>query len=113
MTSASSPPLQVAVPSQQQSEAQQGPVSATDLDPKQHDRPLRLWRLGLRIVATVFIVLSMILFVTRGARVIRETNCEDEDHGSRFNSGCNGYYDPAYNYDLVSLPIVCKYKSDS
>ena len=107
----SPPPQQVAVPAQQTSQDQQTPSPAADLDFQQQDRPLRLWRLGIRIFAAVFVALSIILFVVRGAKAMSDCNDEDDDYdydyGYSYYSGCSGYYDPWYAYDFISLPLVC------
>jgi hypothetical protein len=106
-TVAPQPAQPIAAPVQQQTPA--------DLDPKTHDRVLRLWRLGIRVFAALFVALSIILFVVRGAKWASGSECDRyDDYDDYDNYGynhyynpCDGYYDPMYGYDFVSLPIVC------
>lgn len=75
------------------------PAPSLGLNHHEHDRTLRKWRLGIRILTATFIAISMILFIARGAILM-----------NRYSEQCSGYrcyYNYGYEaYDFISLPIV-------
>lgn len=83
-----------------------GPGAALGLDFQDHDKALRKWRLYLRIVAALFIGLAIILFVARGAKASSRSAEACGTHGSY---SCYYYSYDYFEYDFISLPMVCAF----